>query len=176
MLLFIFIYKHQVVTLLSCYPEEFNNQKMLIRPLLSLYVKTSLIRVFCIYFTLRLLQKCLPGVALGQRASPVNFCSFNYSPGLPVVNLCWHAVFLIHLAVPAGHFQETLNIGRQYRCLMVCLPPSFCMCELGCASVTLCVVCPCVCVCGLHLQRENARHWGMALGSFSCRPMVLGWG
>lgn len=23
---------------------------------------------------------------------------------------------------------------------------------------------------------ESARHWGMALGSFSCRPMVWGWG
>lgn len=136
-----------------------------------MYVRTYLIHLLCIYFALRLLQKCLPGLVLSRRASPVSSCSFSCSPRTRAVNQRWHMPSLTHLAVLAGHFQESYNTGGQYQhhgC-PPSSPPSICTCELG-----LCVVC--ARVCGLHLQRESGRHRGTALGSFSCRPMVWGWG
>lgn len=78
--------------------------------ILSLYVVTYHIHFFCMCFTLRLLQKHLPSLALGHGASLVNFCNFNLSLRLPAFNLCWHAVFLIHSANPAGHFQDNITL------------------------------------------------------------------
>lgn len=70
-----------------------NSSTLLIRPL-SLYLSPAVIQVFCRCFTPRLLQKCLPGVALCHRALPVNSCSLTSSLRLHAFKLApTHSIF-----------------------------------------------------------------------------------